>query len=399
MIYSIFRGHKQGKNVKIIGYARLSSKEQDAGITLSQQISRLKEAGAEEVLYDLESGSSIKRKSLTTLMDMVSKGEVKKIICTRIDRLSRKTSDGLALMSNMFEKYKVNFEFLDTPQLSISDANGKFVLTIMLASAELEANMFKQRSKNGRDYRKANNFPHANPPFGYVTENKERYALNSKGFLCILETEKEYSKADIARDIIEEFFKVKSSRKTMENIHKKYDIPKRYYGSHCKIKDDQRELALPHEMKLNDWIRNPVLRGHTAYSKINQREKASKYVNTEDWDIRENTHPKDRLISEDEWILLQSILNTKAIHKGGKYPETKRYFVGLTYCANCGANATTRVSSSKNRHEYYFCRNLTCTKDAIRHDALSQEIVKAILKKRLIMKALQYKIKTRIQRQ
>ena len=74
---------------KIVGYARLSTQEQASGQTLEQQIDNLKEAGAEEIFYDLASGSEgelKKRKQFLKMLDEADKGEIKKIICTRIDR-------------------------------------------------------------------------------------------------------------------------------------------------------------------------------------------------------------------------------------------------------------------------------------------------------------------------
>ena len=45
----------------VVGYARLSTAEQAKGQSLEQQIARLKEAGAQEVTYDLMSGTSERR--------------------------------------------------------------------------------------------------------------------------------------------------------------------------------------------------------------------------------------------------------------------------------------------------------------------------------------------------
>ncbi len=76
----------------IVGYCRVSSREQsDNSSALEQQIARVREAGAEEVLIDIESGRSNReddRTEFQKIMKLVEQERIE-VIVTRLDRLSR----------------------------------------------------------------------------------------------------------------------------------------------------------------------------------------------------------------------------------------------------------------------------------------------------------------------
>jgi DNA invertase Pin-like site-specific DNA recombinase len=68
-----------------VGYARVSkftqSEEFDA---LEQQVARLKAAGVQELLVDIESGRSDSRKEFNRLLQMVKSGKIGKLgLCIR----------------------------------------------------------------------------------------------------------------------------------------------------------------------------------------------------------------------------------------------------------------------------------------------------------------------------
>ncbi len=74
----------------VVGYARVSSLEQaDNTDALKQQINRLKDAGATQIVQDVESGRKDDRVNLAALMERVQRGDVSEIIITRLDRISR----------------------------------------------------------------------------------------------------------------------------------------------------------------------------------------------------------------------------------------------------------------------------------------------------------------------
>ncbi|WP_041434366.1 recombinase family protein [Synechococcus sp. CC9605] len=83
----------------VVGYARLSTVEQARGtLTLEQQVSRLKSAGAGEVLVDLMSGTSEARPRYRELIRRVKAGTMEKVVATRWDRLTRGAAETCKLV-------------------------------------------------------------------------------------------------------------------------------------------------------------------------------------------------------------------------------------------------------------------------------------------------------------
>ena len=68
------------------GYARKSKGEPES---LEMQISRLRKAGADEILADIKSGRTDERSQFKELLKLIESGRVTEIIVTRIDRLGR----------------------------------------------------------------------------------------------------------------------------------------------------------------------------------------------------------------------------------------------------------------------------------------------------------------------
>jgi len=72
----------------IIGYARVSTKEQDNEL----QLEALKNAGCNKLFSEKQSGTSInKRIELTNCLDYLREGDT--LVVTRIDRLARSLRD------------------------------------------------------------------------------------------------------------------------------------------------------------------------------------------------------------------------------------------------------------------------------------------------------------------
>jgi DNA invertase Pin-like site-specific DNA recombinase len=75
----------------VIGYCRVSSREQsDNSSALDQQIARVKDAGAEEILVDVESGRSSREDDRTEFQRLMKSSPTAAIIITFMP--SRKTT-------------------------------------------------------------------------------------------------------------------------------------------------------------------------------------------------------------------------------------------------------------------------------------------------------------------
>lgn len=71
---------------RVVGYARVNADDKHS---LNLQISQLEDAGVTQVLSDIGSGMSKERAGLNRLLDLIEADQVKEVVVTRIDRLSR----------------------------------------------------------------------------------------------------------------------------------------------------------------------------------------------------------------------------------------------------------------------------------------------------------------------
>lgn len=125
-----------------VGYIRVSTEEQN---TIRQEI-LMKDLGVERVYMDKASGKSrTGRPQLEAMMDFVREGDV--VIVESISRFARSTRDLLTLVEQLTEKgvgFVSQKESIDT-----NTPQGKFMLTVFSAMAELEREQTLQRQREG----------------------------------------------------------------------------------------------------------------------------------------------------------------------------------------------------------------------------------------------------------
>lgn len=125
-----------------VGYIRVSTEEQN---TIRQEI-LMRDLGVERVYMDKASGKSrAGRPQLEAMMDFVREGDV--VIVESISRFARSTRDLLTLVEQLTEKgvgFVSQKESIDT-----NTPQGKFMLTVFGAMAELEREQTLQRQREG----------------------------------------------------------------------------------------------------------------------------------------------------------------------------------------------------------------------------------------------------------
>lgn len=85
-----------------VGYARQSKTDQaDA---LDRQVSRLREAGCDEIIEELISGGDNERPGILQLIKLIERRQVDEILLTRVDRLGRDAQFADALLAMAAEK-------------------------------------------------------------------------------------------------------------------------------------------------------------------------------------------------------------------------------------------------------------------------------------------------------
>jgi DNA invertase Pin-like site-specific DNA recombinase len=124
-----------------IGYVRVSTIEQN---TKRQEV-MMEELGVDRIYIDKCSGKDTDRPQLKKMMDFAREGDT--IIVESFSRLARSTKDLLELVEIM-GKNGVTFVSLKE-SIDTSTSNGKFMMTVFSAMAELERDQILQRQREG----------------------------------------------------------------------------------------------------------------------------------------------------------------------------------------------------------------------------------------------------------
>ena len=125
-----------------VGYCRVSTAEQN----VARQEELMQELNVEKVYIDKASGkSTAQREALREMLSYLREGDV--LIVSEISRLARNTRDLLEIV-DILQKKGVQFvskkEAIDT-----STPQGRFMLTVFGAQAELERAYILQRQREG----------------------------------------------------------------------------------------------------------------------------------------------------------------------------------------------------------------------------------------------------------
>jgi DNA invertase Pin-like site-specific DNA recombinase len=152
--------------VTIIGYARVSTTDQD----LSIQKATLKAAGCEVIRAEKRSGATIKdRDELKTVLDFLRDGDV--LMVTRIDRLARSIGD----LQDIVRAVRARGAILKATEQPIDTgtATGKCFLDMLGVFAEFETNLRRERQLEGIAKAKAAGVYKGRPPSIEATQVRE----------------------------------------------------------------------------------------------------------------------------------------------------------------------------------------------------------------------------------
>jgi DNA invertase Pin-like site-specific DNA recombinase len=368
--------------MSIIGYARVSSKEQAEGRSIENQVILLKRAGCEDVLVDIQSAYSKSgdRQQFNKLMDMVKSGLVQKVIVCTLDRLSRNE----AVMFVAFEDFERSHCQLVSLEESfnLQSPEGRLQAGFAALMARNYSAQLSQKTRRGHKARRDRTAGYFKC-FGYKITD-ERYQLDHDPFLCLLQDRSTMSRAAIAYDIINIFKQCKSLRRTLHTLNAKYGLSS-FSSGKGKGNRSVRDRFGFSRSGLHSWLTNPILRGHTCYGRSQQQRQHHKHL----WDIRYDTHPDDRLISEADYRELDNIFDWNKTHHG--FDNSQRIIhplSGLVYCGECGRSH--RVMGSLQRDKvtklyYYQCQNYAiraCSqKRTIRDIAVEQAAISALVQR------------------
>ena len=140
----------------LIGYVRVSTEEQNE----ARQVTALQERSVDRLFTDKKSGKNADREALREMLSFVRDGDT--VITESISRIARSTRDLLNIVDTLSQK---NVEFISLKEsIDTATPQGKFMLTVFAAMAELERENILQRQKEGIDIAKAQGKYKGKPP-------------------------------------------------------------------------------------------------------------------------------------------------------------------------------------------------------------------------------------------
>lgn len=164
--------------MRALGYVRVSSDEQvRLGVSLDSQRAtiqdycRLKRMELVEIVADegVSAGKDLAtRVGGKRIAEFASKGKVDAVVTCKLDRLFRDAADCLAL-TKVWDKQRVSLHLIDVGGESIdtSSPTGRLFLTMLVAFAELERAMIRERTRSAMRYKKSQGKRVGEIPFGF----------------------------------------------------------------------------------------------------------------------------------------------------------------------------------------------------------------------------------------
>lgn len=176
-----------GENTSVL-YARVSTLEQaEHGVSLEAQIERLQSYahanGLDVVAVLVETGVSGgvplgDRPQGGKLVGMVERGEVRNIICWKLDRCFRSASDALTV-TERWDRIGAAFHVVDLfggQAMNTASPMGKLLFTMTAAFAELEKNLISERTRSALAHKKAHGKVFGSTPYGQDRLGDDLYA-------------------------------------------------------------------------------------------------------------------------------------------------------------------------------------------------------------------------------
>lgn len=130
-------------SVAVVGYARTSTVEQQAG--LGAQERDLQDAGCTKLFSETVSSVANHRPQLEAALDYVREGDT--LVVTKLDRLARSVADLVAITSRLNEK-GVALRIL-AMNLDTATPTGKLMINLLGSIAEFERELMLERQREG----------------------------------------------------------------------------------------------------------------------------------------------------------------------------------------------------------------------------------------------------------
>jgi DNA invertase Pin-like site-specific DNA recombinase len=161
---------------RLIGYARVST----YGQTLDAQLEQLRAAGcsSRNIYREKVTGARADRRELNRMLGKLAPGDV--VTVTRIDRLARSTFDLFAIVKRIVDA-KAQFRSLAEPWADSTSSTGRLMLAVLGGLADVERDLIRTRTAEGRSRAKAQGKAMGRPPSLTPAQMKEAARRRAQG--------------------------------------------------------------------------------------------------------------------------------------------------------------------------------------------------------------------------
>ena len=180
---------------RLIGYARVST----VGQTLESQLDQLRAGGcsSRNIYREKVTGVQADRRELNRMLGKLGPGDV--VTVTRIDRLARSTFDLFAILKRIVDA-KAQFRSLAEPWADSTSSTGRLMLAVLGGLANVEHDLIRTRTAEGRARAKAQGKAMGRPPSLTPEQKKEAIRRRAQGeTLAELARSYNVSRATISR--------------------------------------------------------------------------------------------------------------------------------------------------------------------------------------------------------
>ena len=129
---------------RLIGYARVSTNEQELGL----QLDALKAYGCEDkyIFTDKISGAKNSRPGLDKCLDILKSDDV--LVVWRLDRLGRSMSHLVNLIESLLDR-EIGFKSIQDGAIDTTTASGELMFNIFSSLAQFERRLIQERTNAG----------------------------------------------------------------------------------------------------------------------------------------------------------------------------------------------------------------------------------------------------------
>jgi DNA invertase Pin-like site-specific DNA recombinase len=161
---------------RLIGYARVST----YGQTLDVQLEQLRAAGcsSRNIYREKVTGARADRRELNRMLGKLAPGDM--VTVTRIDRLARSTFDLFGIVKRIVDA-EAQFRSLAEPWADTGTSTGRSMLAVLGGLADVERDLIRTRTAEGRSRAKARGQPMGRPPSLTPAQQREATRRRAQG--------------------------------------------------------------------------------------------------------------------------------------------------------------------------------------------------------------------------